>query len=92
MNHYGVLGRGRLQLPGPPADQGVDDLVEDGQLLGVGEDDGAQLGAVQGAVRGEHVLPEGLDDRRQPGSSGRDDLARDAVGVDQHAPVAHEQP
>ncbi|CAM5689481.1 hypothetical protein SALBM311S_00253 [Streptomyces alboniger] len=87
-----VLGGGGFQFAGAGPHQGVDDRVQYGELLGVGEDDGAEPGPVQASVGGEHVGAEGLDDRGEARSSRRDDLTRDAVGVDQHGTALHEQP
>ncbi len=69
MHHDGVRVGGRgglLQLAGTGADQGVDDGVQHGQLLRVGEHDRAQLGPVQTAVPGEHLLAERLDHGGEP--------------------------
>ncbi|BFO20618.1 hypothetical protein SHKM778_70060 [Streptomyces sp. KM77-8] len=92
MDDDGVPGGGLLQLAGASADQRVDDRVEDGQPLRVGEDDGPQPGPVQAAVGGENLRAEGVHDGREARRARFHDLARDPVGVDQHGPALDEQP
>lgn len=84
--------RPALQLGRPGADQGVDDGIEGGQALGVGEHDGAELRPVERPLRGEDAVAEGLHDGREPRGAGLHDLAGDPVRVDQDGPVRDEQP
>src|SRR5690606_12420170 len=78
----GVRRGGLLQLRHARADLGVDDPVEDLELLGIGEDDRAEPRPVEGAVGPQHLVAERLDDLGEPGGARLDDLACDLVGVD----------
>ena len=82
---------GPLKLGGAGPDERVDDGVERGQACGVGEDDRAERGPVQGAVGAQYPGAECLDDGREPGGAGLDDLAGDPVGVDEYGAEAREQ-
>lgn len=53
MDDDGVGACGPLQFGGAGTDQWVDDRIEGGEPVGVGEDDRAELRPVQGAVGGE---------------------------------------
>jgi hypothetical protein len=92
VHHDRVLGGGLFELAGAGAHEGVHDRVERGELRGVGEDDGAEPRPVQTAVGREHLLAEGLHDRGESRGPGCDDLACDAVRVDQHGTALDEQP
>ncbi len=63
-------------------DERVYDGVQCRAALGVPEDDGAELLAVDRAVGGDDRAAEGLDDAREPFAPGRVDPMADLVGVD----------
>src|SRR5580704_14582348 len=71
-----------IQLAHPSADARVDDRVEDGELLLIGEDDVPESDAIQRPVRAEHVRAECRDHCGEPVRIGRNDLPCDQVGVD----------
>src|SRR5580704_10605418 len=71
-----------LQLAHASADARVDDRVEDGELLLIGEDDVPESDAIQRPVRAEHVRAECRDHCGEPVRIGRNDLPCDQVGVD----------
>jgi hypothetical protein len=60
----------------------MDDPVEPRAGVGVGEHDRRERGSVQGAVRGQDAVAERLHDRGQARAARLEDLAGDAVGVD----------
>ena len=58
--------------------------VERGQALRIAEDQGAEPGPVQPAVRGQDGSTEGLHHTGQPGRTRLHDLPGQRVGVDKH--------
>ena len=83
-------------LPGPSfshdgADGGMGDGVQGPQGLGVVEDDGGQCGPVEKARRRQDVLTESLDQWSEGDAVRGDDLAGDAVGVDQDGAPGHQK-
>ncbi len=64
------------------ADGGMEDGLQLFPFNGIGEDKGAQSGAIQLAVGGEYLFTKGAANLHQGGLTGLDHLARDDVGVD----------
>jgi hypothetical protein len=75
-----------------PHDLGVGDLVEEGKLLCVGEDDVGELLAIDARAFRQHIAAEVLDDARPGAASGLDDVAGDLIGVDEHRAALFEEP
>ena len=72
-----VLDLGRAR-----PDQRVDDRLQGAAPVGVGEHDRSEPGAVERAVRRQHLGPELGDDGVETRRTGLDDLAGQHVGVD----------
>ena len=69
-DHRAALRCGRLDLGRPGPDPRMDDRLQRLAALGVGEHQGAQLGPVQGAFRGEYVGAELLTTAASPAVPG----------------------
>jgi hypothetical protein len=79
--------RGRHQLPGAGADQGVHDRVEPAPRLVVGERLRGEHGPVERTVRGQDLRTELRHQPGEPLGPGLDHLTGDPVGVHQHGTV-----
>jgi hypothetical protein len=80
------------QFGGPGAYARVNDLLELPPCLLVAEDHRTECGPVELAGVGEHPRPEHLDDLGETRRAGRDDLAGEHIGIDDHRTVTGEAP
>jgi hypothetical protein len=74
--------RGLQPVGNPLEDRRVGDLVQQGELARVAEDDAGQRLPVDGTVGEQHLRPEVVTDLAPGARARHDHLASDAVGVD----------
>ncbi len=82
VHHQGAGGRLGRDLRAPRPDQRVQDVLEPPAEPLVDEHPAPSAARSSDAVLGEHLVPERLDHRGQPGRAGLDHLAGEHVGVD----------
>ncbi len=93
VQHHDVVGAGKPVPTGDhlQADGRMGDGVEIGQGLGVAEDQGGHLGAVDPPLGVDDLGPEAVDERLIGRPVGGHHLAGDAIGVDQRGPVSDQE-